>query len=206
MLKKLLAGASAVVLGITAASDAMAECDGIYLGLRGGIAHPDIGASHTEGDRLDIDDNLFMVSGAIGYRYKYFRAEVEYIWRDKSEDTLSTVIPVEGRDPIVYTDKAEFDYDSYMFNVFYDFSPYTWFTPYLQVGIGVTNLKYKFTYPDGSSKYDENNFTWSVGGGISAKMTNRLNLDIGYRYFDMGKIGDGKVHNHEFYGGVRYVF
>ena len=34
MLKKMLAGASAVVLGMVAAADAMAECDGIYLGLR----------------------------------------------------------------------------------------------------------------------------------------------------------------------------
>ena len=64
----------------------MAECDGIYLGIRGGVAEPDIGAKHTTGDRLDIDDNLFMLSGAIGYRYTYFRAEFEYIWRDKSED------------------------------------------------------------------------------------------------------------------------
>ena len=69
MLKKMLAGASAVVLGMVAAADAMAECDGIYLGLRGGVAEPDIGDRHTSGDRLDIDDNLFMLSGAIGYRY-----------------------------------------------------------------------------------------------------------------------------------------
>ena len=36
-------------------------------------------------------------------------------------------------------------------------------------------------------------------------MTNRLNLDVGYRYYDMGKIGKGKVHNQEIYGGARYV-
>ena len=206
MFKKLLAGASAVVLGMVAASDAMAECDGIYLGIRAGAAQPDVGDKHTEGDRLDIENTLFMLSGAIGYRYEYFRAEIEYIWRDKSEDSLTTVIPMQGRDPIVYTDSAVFDYDSYMFNLYYDFSPYTWFTPYLQVGIGVTNMKYKFVYDGGTDKYKENNFTWSIGGGISAKMTNRLNIDVGYRYFDMGKIGDGKVHNHEIYGGVRYVF
>ncbi len=37
MLKKMLAGASAIVLGMVVASDAMAECDGIYLGIRGGV-------------------------------------------------------------------------------------------------------------------------------------------------------------------------
>ena len=30
--------------GMVVASDAMAECDGIYLGIRGGVAEPDIGA------------------------------------------------------------------------------------------------------------------------------------------------------------------
>ena len=54
--------------------------------------------------------------------------------------------------------------------------------------------------------YDKTRFTWSVGAGISAKMTNRLNLDVGYRYFDFGKLGEAQIHNHEFYGGIRYVF
>ena len=207
MLKKLLAGASAIALGMVVAADAMAECDGIYLGIRGGVAQPDIGDRNTTGDRLEIDDNLFMLSGAIGYRYEYFRAEVEYIWRDKSEDSETVSFTIPGRpDPIVSTSTGQLKYDSYMFNVFYDFSPYTWFTPYLQAGIGVTNLKYKFHYDGGSDSYKENNFTWVLGGGISAKMTNRLNIDVGYRYFDMGKVGDGKVHNEEIYGGIRYVF
>ena len=208
MLKKLLAGASAIALGMVVAADAMAECDGIYLGIRGGVAQPDIGDRNTTGDRLDIDDNLFMLSGAIGYRYTYFRAEFEYIWRDKARDSETIVTPIAGRpDPIVSTSIGEFDYDSYMFNLYYDFSPYTWFTPYFQAGIGVTNMEYKFHYVgEGSHSLKENNFTWVLGGGISAKMTNRLNIDVGYRYYDMGKIGDGKVHNQEIYGGLRYVF
>lgn len=206
MLKKMLAGASALVLGMVVASSAMADCDGIYLGVRGGVAEPDIGAKSTSGDRLKIDDNLFMMSGAIGYRYTYFRAEVEYIWRDQSEDKETLRIPIAGRPDIVSTSTGEFDYESYMFNVYYDLSPYTWFTPYLQAGMGVTNLEYKFRYDDGSDSYKDHNFTWVLGAGVSAKMTNRLNLDIGYRYFDMGKMGKGKLHNQEIYGGVRYVF
>ena len=48
-------------------------------------------------------------------------------------------------------------------------------------------MEYKFTYDTGKDSYKEHNFTWVLGGGISAKMTNRLNLDVGYRYYDMGK-------------------
>jgi opacity protein-like surface antigen len=49
-------------------------------------------------------------------------------------------------------------------------------------------------------------FTWSVGGGLSVKVTNRFNVDAGYRYYDMGKIHAQEVTAHEIYGGVRYVF
>mgnify|MGYP002534793143 CR=1 FL=1 len=55
-------------------------------------------------------------------------------------------------------------------------------------------------------KMDDDSFTWSLGAGISAKLTNRLNLDVGYRYYDMGELADGDIHNHEVYGGLRYVF
>lgn len=206
MLNKILAGCAAIVLGLSLATEARAECDGLYIALRGGVSNPDIGDSNTSGDRLDIDDNLLMISGALGYRYTYFRAEVEYIWHDKSKHSSSTSVPLPDDTNLVTKTSAKFDYKSYMFNVYYDLAPYTWFTPYLQAGLGLTQMEYTFNYPNGRHKYDEDNFTWSLGAGISAKMTNRLNLDIGYRYFDMGKIGDGRVHNHEVYGGVRYVF
>lgn len=209
MFKKLLTGVSAVIIGCAVVSEAKAECDGIYLGLRGGISNPRIADKSVSatGSQLKIDDNVLMLSGALGYRYGYFRAEVEYIWRDADDDKATISFPGPGGVPITSTDRAEFDYQSYMFNVYWDLSPYTWFTPYFSAGLGWTDLEYKFTYEgQGTDKYSKDNFTWSLGAGISAKMTNRLNLDIGYRFFDMGKMGRGKIRNHEFYGGARYVF
>lgn len=212
MLKRMMIGISAVVLGLAAANSAKAECDGIYLGIRGGGSNPTIDDDSKGSNRFDIGGTDLMLSGALGYRYEYFRAEVEYIWRDTNEDSKTIVIhdPDLGRDTVSKS-TGEFDYTSYMFNVYWDLSPYTWFTPYLNAGIGWTELEYNFSYsnngiPGGSDSYKKDRFTWSVGGGLSAKMTNRLNLDIGYRYFDFGKLGDGQIHNHEFYGGLRYVF
>lgn len=205
-------GISAVVLGIAAANSAKAECDGIYLAVRGGGSNPTIDDDSKGSNRFDIGGTDLMLSGALGYRYEYFRAEIEYIWRDTNEDSKTIVLHDAdlGRDTVSKS-TGEFDYTSYMFNVYWDLSPYTWFTPYLSAGIGWTELEYNFSYsnngiPDGSDSYKKDRFTWSVGGGLSAKMTNRLNLDIGYRYFDFGKLGDGQIHNHEFYGGLRYVF
>jgi len=212
MLKKMMIGISAVALGIAAAGSAKAECDGIYLAVRGGGSNPTIDDDSKGSNRFDIGGTDLMLSGALGYRYEYFRAEVEYIWRDTNEDSKTIVLHDAdlGRDTVSKS-TGEFDYTSYMFNVYWDLSPYTWFTPYLSAGIGWTELEYNFSYsnngiPDGSDSYKKDRFTWSVGGGLSAKMTNRLNLDIGYRYFDFGKLGDGQIHNHEFYGGLRYVF
>lgn len=211
MLKRMMIGISAVALGIAAATPAQAECDGVYLAVRGGGANPTLDDKSQGSNRFDIGGTDLMLSGALGYRYEYFRAEVEYIWRNTNEDseTLAYYDKDLERD-VVSKSSGEFDYTSYMFNVYWDLSPYTWFTPYLNAGIGWTELEYNFSYNNsdgnGSDSYKKDRFTWSLGAGLSAKMTNRLNLDLGYRYFDFGKLGDGQVHNHEFYGGLRYVF
>ena len=208
MLKKLLACTSVVALSMVLANEAKAECNGIYLAGRGGISDADIRdkSISLSGDKLEIDENVLMLSGAIGYRYEYFRAEVEYVWRDDAEDKKTVDFTIPGGAVLSDTSTATFDAKSYMFNVYWDLSPYTWFTPYLNGGIGWTDMKYKFTYTGGSDNYKESNFTWSLGAGISAKMTNRLNLDLGYRYFNYGKMGEAKLDAQEIYGGVRYVF
>ena len=196
-MNKLLLTASALVLGMGIASEAWADCNGFYLGARAGIV------------KHDMDDkNRFMMSGALGYRYNYVRAELEYVWRDKVNQTLV------GPD---VTAKQNFRTNSYMLNGYIDLAPYHWITPYVGAGIGYSKLKYNSRYIVNDSgatfaglHHDKNKFTWSVGGGLSVKVTNRFNVDAGYRYYDFGdlKQGDEKtgVKAHEVYGGVRYVF
>ena len=212
-MKKLLLTATAITsLLIVSGNQAFASCDGPYLAIRGGVAN------HTLGDKdenvatdkkLDVDDNSLMLSGALGYRYKYFRIEAEYIWRKDYED--SKLIPSESiTGEVSFSKRAtEFSSKSYMANIYWDLSPYTMFTPYLSAGLGITSLEYTFKMGDSYGrpvKYDEDNFTWSVGGGLSAQVTTRFNIDLGYRYFDMGELGNGAIHNHEVYGGLRYTF
>ena len=109
----------------------------------------------------------------------------------------------------------KFNTYSYMLNGYIDLAPFHWITPYVGAGIGYTKYKYKSqtTAPGTSSdiRLSKTNFTWSVGGGLSLKVTNRFNVDAGYRYYDMG---DYKYSNNykrdltaqEVYGGIRYVF
>ncbi|MBP5398881.1 MAG: porin family protein [Alphaproteobacteria bacterium] len=204
MLKNTTVATLSLLCGLFIANNAAAGCNGLYIGVRGGLAKPTIDDQASSTNDYDIGGKDLMLSGALGYRHNYFRAEAEYIWHDTNEKEIK---PVYDPDFDIYVGgaKSEFDYSSYMFNVYFDLAPYTWFTPYVNAGVGITHMEYNFTYADGSSSYEENNFTWSVGGGLSAKMTNKLNLDVGYRYFDYGKIKDAQIHSHEVYGGLRYV-
>jgi opacity protein-like surface antigen len=74
-----------------------------------------------------------MMSGALGYRYNYFRTELEYVWRDKVKNNF-----VEDGD----TTKQNFKTYSYMLNGYFDLAPYHWITPYIGAGIGYTKMKY----------------------------------------------------------------
>lgn len=200
MNNKLLIAVSALVISAAFATSANAGCDGFYLGGRGGIVNHNIGDSDSKlGDeKLEIDDNAMMWSGALGYRLGYFRFEAEYVWRETTEDSKSTNFGT--------TSETEFESTSYMANVYWDLSPYTWFTPYFSAGLGMTDLTYTFKNPGTSDEVDESNFTWALGGGISAQVTNRFNVDLGYRYYDMGDVGEASINAHEVYGGLRYVF
>ena len=181
-----------------------AECDGFYLAGRIGQAKIEVedarGLDESASDGVINKKRLFL-SGAIGYRHEHWRAELEYIWRKKNEKSVTEF------------SKVNFKSNSYMFVVYYDFFPYTWFTPFISAGIGYTDnkLTIKNTSVDTTLNIKADSFTWSIGAGISAKITNRLNMDIGYRYYDMGdgelNIYNGKTEttDHEVYMGVRYV-
>lgn len=194
----------ALLAGTFLCSNAMADCNGFYLGGRGGIVKHDYsqkgdGFIDTDG----LDKNKLMLSGALGYRYNYFRTELEYVWRHKSSKTYND----DGFDV-----KHNFRTYSYMLNGYFDFAPYRWLTPYVSAGIGLTSMKYKDSYDLPTSTHTTNGnykptrFTWSVGGGLSVKVTNRFNVDAGYRYYDMGSIKHADITAHEIYTGLRYVF
>lgn len=205
-MKKLLLTASALVLGLAVATDAMADCNGLYVGVRAGAAKHDYSKKNSMGMNK-LDSNVFMMSGALGYRYNYYRTELEYVWRDKDD--------WKKQDGMVSTE-LDFRSQSFMWNHFIDILPYNWWSPYVGAGIGFTKMKYhdKTVLDGGAEVIDRtagyNNtptrFTWSVGGGLTLKVTNKFNVDAGYRYYDMGAIHKMDVKAHEFYGGLRYVF
>ena len=116
-MKKYLLSTVAFALTAFLSASSHAECDGIYAAFRAGVVEHDV-AGDTDGmnsDTIQYDDKKLMLSGALGYRYKHFRTEFEYIWRDY----------VDGNDPW-YSEK--YKTYSYMLNAYWDFRPYHWWS------------------------------------------------------------------------------
>ncbi len=188
---------------IFAIEPAMAECDGFYLAGRVGQAKykvdDDRSGVNNSVPHYVVDKKRFIASGAVGYRHEHFRGELEYVWRKNNSGTVANLV------------HANFKSNSYMFVVYYDFFPYSWFTPFVNAGVGFTRHKLTTNNTSVGVGYNvkDTNFTWSLGAGISAKLTNRWNVDVGYRYYDMGDFDtfDGKssLTDQEIYLGLRYV-
>lgn len=206
MKKTLLTLAAALVMASALASTANAR-DGVYLAARGGWSDYNMNKNSdntTSSARADFGDT-WMVSGALGYRYKFFRIEAEYIHRGDEEDTFK----YDDGTSTDATRKSSLESDSYMLNAYLDLMPNYWISPFISGGIGLTSLSLTNQDDDAwglKESYDKDNFTWSAGGGLTLRLNRCLNVDFGYRYFSFGKINKSNVNAHEYYGGLRYTF
>ena len=115
-----------------------------------------------------------------------------------------------------------------MFNGHYDLGRFDRFTPYLGTGVGVAYNRMDEVYFTGNPALtnriegDERwSLAWSLMAGVGVQITERVTLDLGYRYLDMGKAQSGTVDNlgfinprvriddltaHEFKVGLRFAF
>ena len=145
-------------------------------------------------------DSVAMYSGAIGYKYRYFRAELEYVSRDDAEEDIVS----RG----IHTSTATVSSQSYMLNIYVDLMPNYWISPYFGGGIGYSELEMvnENAFSGETEKWEENKFSWQIGGGLSIRINKCLNIDGGYRYYTLGKIEGAEVNAHEWYGGIRYTF
>jgi opacity protein-like surface antigen len=81
-----------------------------------------------------------------------------------------------------------------MFNVYGDLGNFAGFTPYIGVGLGMTNIDQRINVrPGGSSWFyatnqRTNKVTYAAMTGLSYAVTPRLTADLGYRYLYMGQV------------------
>ena len=175
--------------------------DGFYLAARAGKTWFNLNNkddSVSQKSELSFDP-VAMYSGAIGYKYKYFRGEIEYIVRDNVDETVDSI----GGGT---SSTSEVEATSLMLNAYIDFMPNYWISPYITGGIGYSEITY--SYEDSLDEYsvDEKKFSWQAGAGLTIRINKCLNIDGGYRYYTLGKISEGEVNGHEWYAGIRFTF
>ncbi len=190
--------------------------DFTFLGT-GGL--PDV-QIHTETDFK----TGFNTQGAIGYDFGAIRLESEIRYaQNKIEniyDPVFTAVMVGSDITLVQTGtakrttKGESSSTSVMVNVFYDFENKTRFTPHVMCGLGASKVVYDDTYHE----YDDKVFAYQLGTGISTAVTEKIVLDLAYRYFatedpEFKYSGPGPVppmkssyKSHNLSVGIRYFF
>lgn len=156
------------------------------------------------------------------------RLELDYTYRGEAKPTTTS--------DIYYTSGAVVDagvelkikttLHTLMFNTYYDIDTGSAFTPYLSAGIGasVIDATFGFNFPNdttvegGSISKTKTKFAWAVGLGVSYNLSQNVDLDLGYRYLNAGKITidnsydagseslSAKIATHDVSLGLRYSF
>ena len=167
-------------------SDTSNNCRQFYLG---GIVGADFGTLNKEAGLPTVvpNDSLFTAGGTVGMRYLRndgaWRFEFEGRGREQIEDTgveAGTVATVAARDGW-----------STMVNVWRDYKVVRDFNLYAGGGIGAGGYRSVvtgFTGPLPLLESNENvsSFAWQAGGGLIYDVSNRMAIDLGYRFFALG--------------------
>lgn len=125
------------------------------------------GALEVTGSDLDFDDDWSAHLGA-GYAFANgFRLEGELSHRQNDFETFS----------------GEARATALMANLYYDFNREGRFQPYVGVGVGAANVEAEGGV--GPISFDDDDTVAAYQGmvGVGIRLTERLDLDVGYRYF-----------------------
>lgn len=167
---------------------------GIYYGFRGGINSYE-NEKNNINQKLKIKKGSPFVSPNIGIRFLDFRFELEYTYRYDffKMQSLNKTKNIAAQ--------------NIMGNIYYNFLSLPLINFYVNGGIGET----KFTGVPYNIIGNKNNFTWNLGFGTNLSILDIFNIDIGYRYVDMGNlkmINNTKIKqaSHDVYAGIRFGF
>lgn len=134
-------------------------------------------------------DTHYNGSIAAGYQYgNGWRTEGEYVFKKKSEYTSgSTLFANSFNHHKVAAQRL-------MLNLYRDYQLGYNIAVYGTLGLGIAKVESSGWQGNTSREYasaTQNNLAYSLGAGISYTPVERVSVDVGYRYVDMGKIESG---------------
>lgn len=190
-----------------------------------GFGNPAPGTSSFDSASLD---GAMSLGAGVGYQInRYLRADLtaDYWF---SSDFRGSTSGVCGGLPCVSSDESSYSTWLLLANAYADLGTYHGFTPYVGAGIGGAYVQWDdlhntidgdTTTHDGSSNW---RFAWALMAGTSYCLTDKLKLDVGYRYtrvnggrmFELapttgpgaGPGFDDGFNVHEARAGLRYQF
>lgn len=209
MQKGFLTWLMVICLLVLVGSPVQAEKGPFYFGVQGGVTYVQ-DLDEDLPNKVLVDPGL-AVSAVAGYTLKNIdradiRLEGELAYRYNETDEFQ---------------KSDLDGDitsvALMFNAAVDFVNKTAFTPYVLGGVGVANVSFNDFEQGGVTLLDDDDtvLAYQVGAGCSFNLTEKLDLDLGYRYFstakpevrdEAGEKGKINYQNHALMLGLRYSF
>ncbi|RWA68173.1 outer membrane protein [Mesorhizobium sp.] len=169
----------------------------------------------------------FSAGAGIGYQVnQYFRTDLTADWMGKSNFRGSTVGFCGGGVPCVSTDTSSYSALLLLANAYVDIGTWHGVTPYVGAGIGGAWVKWDTLHNsdlDGDFFHQGGKgwrFAYALMAGASYCLTDRVKLDVGYRYShinggkmfeyasdsNVGPGYDRGINVHEVRGGLRYQF
>lgn len=209
MKRSLALAVSAVALA--AATPALAQDQGPYIGLGGAYVIPeesDLDIDGAADAEVEFDNGwAAMVTG--GYAWgNGLRTELEFGYRDTDVDSVS---------PGGLEGDGSVNALSAMANVLYEFDFGIGLKPYLGAGIGIARVEAEDVTAAGVGVTDDGDVSWAWQGiaGAAYGVSDNLDLTVDYRYFQApdvqlglagGLEGDTDYTNHAIMVGLRYTF
>ncbi len=182
-MRKLLTTAALAALAAGVATNANAT--------EGWYGRADVGVSFDaiadDGVENDLEDAVIYSAG-VGYALPYgFRVEGELSYHDNEFSPAS----------------QEINATALMVNAYYDFNRGGRFEPYLGAGVGYANYDLDFNG-------DEDAVAWQALAGVAIGLTDRLDLDVGYRFFNIPEADfsgtDVSLEEQSIMVGIRWQF
>ena len=172
----------------------------------------------TSGFHFSDSKSSGRLGGAIAAGYNFMpnfsqplRAEVEYGIYGQNRMTKN----FGGGDSIT----SKFGAQTLLVNGYWDFARFVSFVPYVSAGVGVAVMRDKTIVKIGGKHgmNSENDFVFAgqVGLGCAWEVTDRIALDLGYRYLMMANTQTSAYdvtmrgkhnHNHQLMLGARFSF
>jgi len=171
--------------------------------VEGKISHNWLKADYKEdGFKEKFKDNVFGGSLEVGAKLDQFRVGLEGYYNDKMEDKIIGILPVEG------------ETKGFFLNGYWDIPlpDVKQVKPYIGAGIGYSWLKetLKETPFNDKVSIKDKDWGWQIGAGVGYALTEKVDLTLGYRYENLGKIKDydskTDFTNHKVSLGLRYTF